>query len=498
MLLINVFVSGLCIMAIEMSAFRLLAPSFGTTQLLITNIIGTIMIALSGGYWLGGRLGDRYPTPRGIYWIITGAAVLTAAIPLISKPMLVWADTAVASQNFGSFLSSLSAMIFIFLIPLGMLGMVSPYAIRTSVKTKETVGASAGRIYSLATIGSIAGTYLPTLIFIPWLGTRATILIFSAVMFLSGGFGLLTTKRGRIGAAAALVIFGFILYSGLGPVKGGPSTLAEIESLYNYIHVVKKEGRVMLYLNEGQGIHSVHDPNKVLVGGTFDTFLALPAMSTASDQEMNVLIIGLAGGTIANQLSHYWQGYLHIDGVEIDARIIQAADRYFDLDRRYLDVHIADGRRFLSSTDDRYNVIILDAYKQPYIPFHLATVEFFRKCREHLKPGGVLGINVATFTENPEFLQMITDTLGAVFPQVYAYEVAKENVVFMNVVLVAASDPPRLKNLARAFPKGPPGILSFVEKQLKPLVMRHKPRVMTDDWAPIEWYVDKTLFNFFK
>jgi len=498
MLLINVFVTGLCIMAIEMSAFRLLAPSFGTTQLLITNVIGTILVALSVGYWLGGRLGDRYPTPRGIYWIVIGAAVLTAAIPLVSKPILVWADKAVVSQNLGSFFSSLSAMVFIFMIPLGLLGMVSPYAIRTSVKTKETVGSSAGRIYSLATIGSIAGTYLPTLIFIPWLGTRATILISSAVMFLTGSLGLMTTKRGGIGAAAALVIFGFILYPGLGPVKGGPSTLTEIESLYNYIHVVKKDGRVVLYLNEGYGYQSIHDPNKVLTGGVWDTFLALPAMSTVSDKKTNVLIVGLAGGTIVNQFSHYWQEYLHIDGVEIDPRIIEVADRYFDLDRRYLDVHLADGRRFLSGSDERYNVIILDAYKQPYIPFHLTTVEFFTKCREHLKPGGVLGINVATFTKNPEFLRMIADTLCAVFPQVYTYKVVNDDVAFMNVVLVAASAPLRLKDLEKAFPKGPPGILSFVEKQVKPLARRDKPRVMTDDWAPIEWYVDKTLFSFFK
>ncbi len=498
MFLINVFVTGLCIMAIEMSAFRLLAPSFGTTQLLITNVIGTIMVALSVGYWLGGRLGDRYPTPKAIYWIGTGAAVLTAAIPLVSKPIFVWADKAVVSQNFGSFFSSLSAMVFIFMIPLGLLGMVSPYAIRISAKNKETVGVSAGKIFSLSTIGGIVGTYLPTLIFIPWLGTRTTILIFSAVMFLSGSLGLMKTKRGGIGSAAALVIFGFILYPGLGPVKSGPFTLAENESLYNYIHVVKKDGCVILYLNEGHGYHSIHDPNKVLVGGVWDTFLALPAMSTVTDKKMNVLIIGLAGGTIVNQLSHYWQGYLHIDGVEIDSRIIEAADRYFDLDRRYLDVHIADGRMFLSGTDDRYNVIILDAYKQPYIPFHLTTVEFFTKCREHLKPGGVLGINVATFTENPEFLKMIADTLCEVFPRVYTYKVANDDVAFMNDVLVAASDPPRLKDLEKAFPNGPPGIFSFVEKHLKPLARRDKPKVMTDDWAPIEWYVDKTLFSFFK
>lgn len=497
MLLTSVFVSGLCIMAIEMSAFRLLAPSFGTTQLLITNVIGTIMVALSAGYWLGGRLGDRYPTPRGIYWLITAAAILTAAIPLISRPILSLADRAVAAQNFGSFLGSLGAMVFLFVIPLGMLGMVSPYAIRVSAVSKETVGTSAGKIYSLATMGSIAGTYLPTLVFIPWLGTRATIMIFSALMLLIGGIGLLASRRGRIAAAAAVMVFGLMLYPGLGPVKGGPGTLAENESLYNYVHVVKRGGRVLLYLNEGHGYHSVHDPDRVLVGGVWDTFLALPAMSTDRDETMNVLIIGLAGGTISNQLSRFWRERLHIDGVEIDARIVEAADRFFALDRRYLDVHIADGRNFLTGSHDRYHVLMLDAYKQPYIPFHLTTVEFFVKCREHLTPGGVLGINVATFTEDPEYLKMIADTLGVVFPHVYSYEVANDDVAFKNIVLVAASLPPRLKDLEKAFPNGPPNILKFVEQRIKPLAMRDKPKVMSDDWAPIEWHVDKTLFSFF-
>lgn len=497
MLLVNVFVTGLCIMAIEMSAFRLLAPSFGTTQLLITNVIGTIMIALSAGYWLGGRLGDRYPNPRGIYGLITGAALMTAAIPLISQPILIWADRAVASQNFGSFLASLGAMVLLFVVPLGMLGMVSPYAIRILARSRETVGSSAGKIYSLATVGSIAGTYLPTLVFIPWLGTRATILIFSATMLLSAGVGFLTVRRDRIAAAAALAVFGCLLYPGLGPLKGGPGALTEQESLYNYIRVAKRDGRLLLYLNEGHGYHSVHDPGKVLVGGVWDTFLALPAMAMVPDEEMKVLIVGLAGGTFANQLSHFWQGRLRIDGVEIDAKIIEAADRFFALDRRYLDVHVADGRNFLTGTRHRYHVIMLDAYKQPYIPFHLTTVEFFTKCREHMRPGGVLGINVATFTENPEFLQMIADTLGAVFPYVYSYEVANDDVAFKNIVLIAASVPPRLKDLAGAFPGGPSGILSFVEKQIRPITMRNKPRIMTDDWAPIEWYVDRTLFSFF-
>lgn len=497
MVLLNVFVAGIGIMAIEMSAFRLLAPSFGTTQLLITNVIGTIMVALSTGYWFGGRLGDRYPTAEGIYCLVTGAALLTAAIPLISKPILLWADKAVASQNFGAFLSSLGAVVLIFMVPLGMLGMVSPYAIRICAGNKETVGTSAGKIYALATVGSIAGTYLPTLVFIPWLGTRLTILIFSALLLLSGVSGLLSVRRSKIATVIVLLIFGCLFYPGLGPVKGGSETLAEEESLYNFIHVVKRNGRILLHLNEGHGYHSVYDPANVLVGGVWDTFLALPAMSAKADGEMNVLILGLAGGTITNQLSHYWTGKLHIDGVEIDGKIIEMADRFFALDRRFLNVHVGDGRRFLAGAHTLYHVIILDACKQPYIPFHLITVEFFNACRDRLRAGGVVGINVATFTENPEFLQMIAETLSAVFPYVYTYELTNDDVAFKNVILVAASALPRLTDLAKSFPDGPPGVLSFVEKRIKPLAMQDKLRIMTDDWAPVEWQMDKTIFSFF-
>ncbi len=497
MFIVSVFVAGLSIMAVEMTAFRLLAPSFGTTQLLITNVIGTIMVALSAGYWAGGRIGDRHPSPIGVSWILLGAAVLTGAIPFASKPILSWAGRALAQQHFGSFASSLAATVFLFVLPIFMLGMISPYAIRVSAATKETIGTTAGRIYSVATIGSIAGTYLPTFVFIPWLGTRATILIFSGLMLIVGAGGLICCARGRIASAAAAVLLACLAYPGLGPLKGGEETVAENESLYNYIHVVERSGRNLLFLNEGHGYHSVHDSRSVLVGGVWDTFLALPAMARPTGGKLDVLIVGLAGGTISNQFSHFWGNGLHVDGVEIDSEIIEAADKYFALDRRYLDVHIGDGRTFLAASDKKYDVIIVDAYKQPYIPFHLATREFFTQCREHLRPAGIVAINVATFTDNPEFLLMITDTLSSVFPHLYSYRVENADVAFKNVVVTASVSKPRLRGLSRAFPAGPAALLSSVERRLGPVPRRSHPRVLTDDWAPVEWYVDKTLFTFF-
>ncbi len=497
MLIINVFTAGLCIMAVEMAAFRLLAPHFGTTQLLITNVIGTIMTALAVGYWFGGKLGDRYPAPRGVSWLILAAAVLTGAIPVISKPILNWAGRAMANQHFGSFVSSLAATVFLFMLPLGILGMVSPYAIRVSATKKDALGRTAGTIYSVATAGSIAGTYLPTLVFIPWLGTRATILIFSGLMLAVGAAGLISTRRGGAASVCAAVLLAGLAWTGLGPIRGGEETLAETESIYNYIHVIKRSGRTLLFLNEGHGYHSVHDPRSVLVGGVWDTFLALPAMAN-SRGKIDLLIVGLAGGTVANQFSRFWNDELHIDGVEIDPMIIEAADKYFALDRRYLDVHIGDGRMFLAASDKRYDFIIVDAYKQPYIPFHLATQEFFLECRRHLKPGGLLAVNVATFTEQPEFLLMITDTMAAVFPYLYSFKVENSDVDFKNIVVIASETEPRTRHLAKAFRGGPADVLSSVEKRLEPLAGRDEPRILTDDWAPLEWYVDRTLFSFFE
>lgn len=498
MIFFSVFVAGMCIMGVEMAAFRLLAPHFGQTQLLITNVIGTIMIALSIGYWVGGRLSDRYPRPEGISWIMLGAAVFTGAIPLLSRPILAWAARALASQDLGSFAASLAGTVFLFLIPLGALGMVSPFAIRTAMVDRETVGRTSGAIYCLATVGSIVGTYLPTLLLIPWIGTRATILLFAALMLVTAVAGLLRVRRGAAASASALFLIAALGYSGLTPPAKMENVIAEEESLYNYIRVVERDGRNLLFLNEGHGYHSVYDPESVLVNGVWDTFLALPSMVDVGDGRLDVLIIGLAGGTASNQLSHFWRGDLSIDGVEIDPAIIEIADAHFALDRRHLTVHVADGRTFLAGTQKQYDVIIVDAYKQPYIPFYLATQEFFTSCAAHLSPGGLLAINVATFTPRPEFLIMIEDTICSVFPSVYSYRIDNVDVAFSNIVIVASAKALPTTGLARAFPGAPAEVLTRVEKNIRPIEARSEPMVMTDDWAPIEWYVDKTLFAFFR
>ncbi len=497
MLLVNVFIAGLCVMAVEMTAFRLLAPYFGTTQILITNVIGTIMVALAAGYWIGGRLGDRYPFRRGVCCLLLIAAVLTGCIPLVSRPILHWAGRAVSSQQMGGFVASLGATVFLFMLPLAILGMVSPYAIRVAARDRETVGSTAGRTYAIGTLGSILGTYLPTLLFIPWIGTRATIFVFSGLMLITGGIGLLTTRRGAIASVVALLFVMRIGYGGLGPVKTGPGAVEETESLYNYIQVARRGGRTVLFLNEGYGCHSIFDRDNVLVGGVWDKFLALPAMSGAEGKELDVCIIGLAAGTVANQLSHYWGEGLHIDGVEIDPRIVDMADKHFALDRMHLDVHLEDGRTFLARTERKYDVVIIDAYKQPYIPFHLTTREFFEDVGRHLKPGGVVGINVAVFRKDSEFLSLVIDTMASVFPFLYRCDIDNRDVSFSNIVVVAGHARPHVRGLSAAFPDAPEALLTWVEQRLKPIVGREHPRVLTDDWAPIEWYVDKTLFAFF-
>ena len=171
-LLATVFVTGMSIMAIEMSASRLVAPFFGTSLVVWTNIIGLIMLSLSVGYYYGGRLADRRPEWALLYKLITGAGIGMFIIPYIANPVMSYA----ASGTVGTFLGSLIAVVLLFIVPFTLLGMVAPFVIKLAANTIDDVGNTAGSIYALSTVGSIIGTYLPALLFIPWLGTRRTIL----------------------------------------------------------------------------------------------------------------------------------------------------------------------------------------------------------------------------------------------------------------------------------------------------------------------------------
>jgi len=201
LLLLLVFVAGMASLAVEMSASRLLAPYFGTSLFVWANLIGLLLLYLTIGYYLGGRLADHYPRPTMLYGITSIAALCIGVIPLVSYPILNWCLTTFATYSIGVFYGSLVSIILLFALPIILLGCVSPFAIRLRVEQVGKTGRTAGHLYALSTAGSILGTFLPVLVFLPNIGTYQTFLVFAAALFVVSLLGLLVTHRKRIFAS---------------------------------------------------------------------------------------------------------------------------------------------------------------------------------------------------------------------------------------------------------------------------------------------------------
>jgi predicted membrane-bound spermidine synthase len=193
MLILLVFVAGAASLAVEMSASRLLAPYFGTSLFVWANLIGLILLYLTIGYYLGGLVADRYPSPTMLYGMTTVAALLISVIPIISRPILNWSLQAFATYSISVFYGSLVSVILLFALPMILLGCVSPFAIRLRIEQVGKSGRVSGMLYAISTCGSILGTFLPVLVFIPDIGTARTFIVFAVALLIVSIAGLLLT-----------------------------------------------------------------------------------------------------------------------------------------------------------------------------------------------------------------------------------------------------------------------------------------------------------------
>src|SRR5439155_17065810 len=420
-LIVLVFISGMTSLALEMCASRLLGAYFGTSLYIWASLIGLILVYLTVGYFIGGRLADRYPSEEALCTITAMAALSTSVLPFVSQSILTWSITGLAQVSVSIFLSSLLGTILLFAVPVTLLGLVSPFAIRLVTKDIVQSGTVSGSLYAISTFGSILGAFLPVLWLIPTFGVRRTLLIFGALLFAASLWGL----RLRWRPAFALVLLALVLP--LGPLKDIPYLIYEQESLYNYIQVTQlPDGTRELILNEGQAVHSIYYPNPdtVLTGWYWDYYLAAPYFNAGfKPQKLHrVGIIGLAGGTIAHQFTKVY-GPVPIDGVEIDPAIVNVGRKYFDMNEANLHVYVQDGRTFLETTAARYDLVAIDAFQQPYIPFQLTTREFFTTIRSHLSSTGVVVLNTAHTTHDYRLVQAFINTMSLVFPSVYILNV---------------------------------------------------------------------------
>jgi len=480
-----VFGAGIGALATEITASRLLAPYFGSSTIVWANLIGIVLAALALGYWLGGRIADRRPEPALLGYIVLAAAVCVAAIPFVAKPFLDLTVEGLDEASAGAVIGSFFAVLLLCAPPVVLLGMVSPFAIRLSVASIATAGTVAGRLYALSTAGSLLGTFLPALVLIPAVGTQRTFLVTAAL--LAGSACFLLGARYLV-VAAVLAVLAVVPP---GAVKAQAGLLHEETSYYQYIQVVEEEdGRRLLHLNEGVAVHSVWRPDSVLTGGVWDAFLALPPL-LGRDLE-RVAILGNAAGTTARALGVYYPAAA-VDGVELDPAVSRVGRRYFGLNEiPQLEVHDADARPFLRTTDQRYDLIVVDAYHQPYVPFYLATREFFALVRQHLAPGGIVALNVAAVPDDKRLVQAVGTTLAAEFPQVLEWPALR-----FNTILLGLTEPLAPGELERRLSSGPPALAPLLEllaRDARPL--EASGRAWTDDRAPVEWVTDRMIVSF--
>jgi len=484
-----VFTVGMSTLGAEIAAARLMAPFFGASTIIWANTIAIVLVSLSIGYWFGGRLADRHPHMRGLCTLVLAASVLLGLVPFVSDPLLNLSVKAFDTIAIGAFAGSLFGVLALVAVPVLMLGAVSPWAIRLKVERLEDSGETAGRLYAISTVGSLVGTFLAALVLIPLAGTQRTFLFFALTLAVISALGLRSPR-----AAVVPVLLAAALALPVGIVKGSDDgrVIFEADTTQQYARVIEfSDGERHLELNEGQAVHSVYRPDTVLTGNVWDGYLVEP-LAALGRPPASMAILGNGAGTTARAYGRYFPE-TDVDGVEIDGELSDIGRKYFDLRARPgLRLFAEDARPFLRRIDRRYDAIFVDAYRQPYIPFYLTTREFFELARDRLNPGGVVIVNVGHPEGSDGLEKVLSATVGSVFANVM-----RDPIEEVNTLLVASVQPVSAAKLRTAVPDLPPEVGRIAELaavRLKPR-MRGGP-VYTDDRAPVEWLIDKSIVSY--
>ncbi|MCM1159041.1 MAG: fused MFS/spermidine synthase [Bacteroidales bacterium] len=482
------FFSGMAVMAVELGASRLLAPYFSSSQIVWTIIIGTIMIAMALGNIYGGRAADKNPAPDKLYGRMLIAAIWIAAIPAVGKYVILGISGLLIFSVNSNFLiwAAFAACMVVFVFPLFLLGTVTPSLAKYTVDSLEDNGKIVGTLGAANTIGSIIGTFLPTFVTIPAVGTSITFLIFAGVLLVLAVIYFISMGRGakRVAISGILFILCCIFGHDNSFAFWEKDLTFEGESIYNYLQVKEDEEDVILSTNVLFGVQSILKKDDGLTGMYYDYAMAAPFMAGVQDKKnMEVLVLGMGTGTYAAQCRRYFDN-MHIEGVEIDAKITRLAEQYFRLPED-IPVTTYDGRAYLNAVEQKYDVIMVDAYQDITIPFQMSSVEFFTLLKEHLMPGGVMVVNMnMRGRKEGSINQYLADTIASVFSEVYTVDVAGST----NRELFASDSADMLEVMYANIERQQEGELADMAAQVAGKLTAYKPGgyLMTDDKAPVE------------
>ena len=434
--------AGAASMCVELTAVRLLAPHFGDSAYVWTNVIGVILAAMAlGAYW-GGRQSDKGGGARHVSWLFLVAGALLALAPLLARelgsallPQELPLDHAMPAMVRGS----LAATAILFATPVFLLGAASPILVGLAAR-HAPLGRVVGTMSAAATLGSLAGTFGATHLLVPSLGCRTTIWLCAAVIAACG----VVAMPSRRGLATGLALLASLALHG-GPLREprpGTELLEERETPYQYLQVVREPdapggARTSLKINEGlDSFHSVAVEGSVFTGGAYyDWHAVAPLLAGDGTRpaDLRALSIGDAAGSFRRIYDAVHPG-ARVDAVEIDPACTEFGERHFVGRRAPGDVRWMDGRAFVDHARGRWHVIHVDAYAhQVYIPAHLASREFFAAARQRLEPGGVIACNVGALRPGDPVLQAIGTTLVEEFGNARAFRVPDSR----NYLLVA-------------------------------------------------------------
>jgi len=481
---LSAFVTGFVTLGLEVAALRLLAPSFGSNLFVFSNVVGVILAGLAVGYALGGRLADRWPDGHVAGMFQLGAGILVLLLPLMSRPFLASARRAIAEGSASLFLRSLAAATLLVLPPTILLGAVSPFLVRLRAREVAEVGRASGSLSAIATAGSLLGTFVPTLVTIPLVGTAATLALLGGLLVAASP--LLLGRRGV--AALAVLLATPLTQKPLPPARG---VLEERESLYQSLRIEQRaDGARVLLINEGLGDQSTYRPGARLSGTMYDAFVLLGAAKNGGVATLADL--GLAGGTVAHVFNEQLPS-VAVTGVELDPDVIDLGRRYFTLNDPNLTIVNDDARVFLARGRSRFDAIAVDVFRPPHVPFQCTTREFFSLASKRLATGGALMMNVAALREDEPVVTGLLNTAASVFSEVWFWHPPFHK----NYVLFASSTPGLRERLARN--PVPPDVEALREGVVAGLErVRFNPArpLFTDDRAPVEVLSDLLFLRF--
>ncbi|MBU0755502.1 MAG: fused MFS/spermidine synthase [Planctomycetes bacterium] len=502
-------------MVIEITAARIMTPYFGQTVFVWTNLIGLILAAVAVGNYFGGRLADRCRTftPLFVLLLISGAFCLAVPFLIPSVARFFLGENLRLDEAFPVLIrGSFSTGLILFVPPVLLQGACLPFLVKAATDRSGKIGRASGAIYASSTLGSILGTFLSTYLFVEFFGSRRTFFATGLVLILVGSVGLITasSKAKAWGGGVLLLLFLLVIIGGGFPDRkfdSNDQVLFETESRYQYLKVVLQNEHpktIHLALNEGlDSFHSVYMEGQILTDGQYYDYYCLLPMMAGTMQPHRVCIVGLAGGTSARQYKYFYDDPvepLQIDGVEIDPMTVEVGRAYMDLDgvgdalKVFCDV---DGRVFLDAVNYSYDVIIVDAYaKQVYIPFHLATREFFELAESKLRAGGILGMNVNGYSFSDELLMTITRTAASVFDSVAVARLpGLHNFMIYAVKDCGFVDPSSARLNERTALLEP--LLHELSRFGVTRKVSYDPKmnVLTDDHSPIEFLCDHDLIR---